>query len=142
MMRGGLNHIAFTVKDPQLSIAFYDQILTYMGYRRARISDEVKQDMQTDLYAWIGAAGCVTVRPPKPGHEEARPERRAPGLNHFAFNAASREDVDGLHELLQRIGAEILDAPADYVYLPDYYAVYFLDPDGIKLEYAYSTELG
>lgn len=142
MMRGGLNHLALTVKDPQVSIGFYNEVLTYMGYRQLRISDEVKQDMKTELYAWGGPAGVVTLRPPKPGHEDAKHVRQAPGLNHFAFNAASREDVDGLHELLRRIEAEILDAPADYLYLPDYYAVYFLDPDGIKLEFAFSTELG
>jgi catechol 2,3-dioxygenase-like lactoylglutathione lyase family enzyme len=142
MMRGGLNHLALTVKDPQRSIGFYDEVLTYMGYRKLRVSDEVQQDMKTELYAWGGAAGVVRLRPPKPGHEDARHERRAPGLNHFSFNAASREDVDGLHALLVKMGAEILDPPANYIYLPDNYAVYFLDPDGIKLEYAFSTELG
>ena len=29
------------------------------------------------------------------------------GLHHFAFDAESREDVDSLHELLQRIGARV-----------------------------------
>jgi catechol 2,3-dioxygenase-like lactoylglutathione lyase family enzyme len=36
------------------------------------------------------------------------------------------------HLLEQRV--EILDPPAEYDYLPGYYALYFLDPDGIKLE--------
>ena len=49
--------------------------------------------------------------------------------------AASRSDVDGLHEVLIEIGATILDAPAEYPdYARGYYAVFFADPDGLKLE--------
>jgi hypothetical protein len=39
---------------------------------------------------------------------------------------------------LKKIGAEILDAPAEYPqYAPGYYAVFFADPDGLKLEVVY-----
>jgi predicted lactoylglutathione lyase len=46
--------------------------------------------------------------------------------------------VDALHALLQKIGAEILDPPAHYPeYSEGYYAVFFADPDGLKLEYCH-----
>jgi hypothetical protein len=55
-----------------------------------------------------------------------------------AWAAESREDVDQLHALLLGIGATILDAPADYPkYGAGYYAVFFADPDGLKLEYVF-----
>ncbi len=39
--------------------------------------------------------------------------------------------------------AEILDAPAEYPkYGPDYYAIFFLDPDGLKLEYVFTRDSG
>ena len=42
--------------------------------------------------------------------------------------------------LLRGIGATILDAPADYPrYGPTYYAVFFADPDGLKLEYVFGA---
>jgi catechol 2,3-dioxygenase-like lactoylglutathione lyase family enzyme len=44
----------------------------------------------------------------------------------------SRRDVDALQAFLQELGARIVD-PADEYY-EDYYAVFFLDPDGLKLE--------
>jgi glyoxylase I family protein len=54
------------------------------------------------------------------------------------IEAASREDVHALHALLVRIGAKILDAPAEYPqYGAGYYAVFFADPDGLKLEYVH-----
>ena len=36
--------------------------------------------------------------------------------------------------------ATVLDAPAEYPYSPGYFAVYFTDPDGLKLEFAYAPD--
>ena len=50
----------------------------------------------------------------------------------------AESDVDALYALLQSIGADILDAPAEYPqYGAGYYAVFFADPDGLKLEYVH-----
>ena len=63
-------------------------------------------------------------------------DRYSAGLHHVAFSASSRADVDRLHELLVKIGATILDPPAEYPrYAPDYYAVFFAVPGGLKLEF-------
>jgi len=62
--------------------------------------------------------------------------RRKPGsLHHLAFRAASRQDVDRLHIALQGIGATIISAPREYPDYtpPNYYALFFKDPEGIKL---------
>lgn len=57
-------------------------------------------------------------------------------LHHLAWTADDRADVDRMHRLLLDIGATVLDAPAEYPkYGPGYYAVFFADPDGLKLEY-------
>ncbi len=62
-------------------------------------------------------------------------------MHHLAWHAESRGDVDRLHELLLAMGARILDAPADYPqYWPVYYAVFFADPDGLKLEYVWTPK--
>ena len=54
------------------------------------------------------------------------------GLHHYAFQLRSRKDVDALQTFLEKQGVRIVD-PADEYY-DDYYAVFFLDPDGLKLE--------
>jgi len=65
-------------------------------------------------------------------------DRYSSGLHHLAWNAQSRKDVDALHELLGRIGATVTDPPALYPeYAEGYYAVFFCDPDGLKLEYCF-----
>jgi catechol 2,3-dioxygenase-like lactoylglutathione lyase family enzyme len=61
-------------------------------------------------------------------------DRYSPGLHHFAWNADSRGEVDRFYGLLLERGVEILDPPAEYGYEPGYYAVFFSDPDGLKLE--------
>jgi len=58
-----------------------------------------------------------------------------------AFQAASRDDVDALHARLVERGVRVLDAPAEYPrYAPGYYAVFFSDPDGLKLELVHMPE--
>ena len=52
----------------------------------------------------------------------------------IAFRAESRSEVDALARDLAARGARILDPPREYDYTPGYYAVFFTDPDGIKLE--------
>jgi glyoxylase I family protein len=66
-------------------------------------------------------------------------DRYSCGLHHLAWVAQSRDDVDRLHELLVVIGATVLDPPADYPqYREGYYALFFADPDGLKLEFVHT----
>jgi catechol 2,3-dioxygenase-like lactoylglutathione lyase family enzyme len=55
------------------------------------------------------------------------------GFHHYAFQMRSRKDVDALQAFLrEQLQATIVDPVAEYY--DDYYAVFFLDPDGLKLE--------
>lgn len=54
------------------------------------------------------------------------------GFHHYAWSLQSRQDVDALQHWLEQHGATIVDPAGEYY--PDYYAVFFLDPDGVKLE--------
>lgn len=134
-MRGAIHHIDLTVRDPQASRGFYDAVLGFMGYR---ISDEHARGIDWDREA-AGAGFCSigVMRAEGPGAGRAH-DRYSPGLHHLAWTAESRADVDALHALLVEIGATVLDPPADYPrYGAGYYAVFFADPDGLKLEYVY-----
>ncbi len=133
-MRGFVNHIDLTVTDPKRSKPFYEAVLGFLGYRC--IADH-ERGCDFDLTTPQGFTSIGIMR--AQGENAARKhDRYSPGLHHLAWNAASREDVDGMHELLLKIGATILDAPADYPkYGPGYYAVFFADPDGLKLEFVH-----
>jgi glyoxylase I family protein len=134
-MRGMVNHIDLTVLDPGRSLSFYEAILGFMGYRCV---SRHARGYDFDLLRPDGGFCSVGIMRAE-GEGRARPhDRQSPGLHHLAWNAESREDVDRLHDLLRRIGAAVLDAPADYPrYGAGYYAVFFADPDGLKLEYVH-----
>jgi catechol 2,3-dioxygenase-like lactoylglutathione lyase family enzyme len=61
-------------------------------------------------------------------------DRYRVGLHHLAFEARSRGAVNERAGWLRDQGAEIESGPEEYAYLPGYYAVFFYDPDGMKLE--------
>lgn len=57
------------------------------------------------------------------------------GLCEVAFRAESRVQVDAIARDVPGFGGTILDPPREYPeYVPGYYAVFFADPDGVKLE--------
>ena len=61
--------------------------------------------------------------------------RSAPGTTATPWDCTiSRSVVDERHEWLASTGATIESPPSEYSYIPGYYAVFFYDPDGIKLE--------
>jgi glyoxylase I family protein len=61
-------------------------------------------------------------------------DRYAVGLHHLALGAPSRAVVDAVAAWLREEGAEIDGGPGERAYSPGYYAVFFFDPDGLKLE--------
>jgi len=134
LMRGGIHHIDLTVKDAHASRAFYEAVLGFMGYG---LGDSYPIGYDFDLKRGDGfcSIGIRSESGPRTGREH---DRYTPGLHHLAWEAESREDVDAMYAHLQSIGATILDAPAEYPkYGPTYYAVFFADPDGLKLEYVH-----
>ncbi|MEZ6011831.1 MAG: VOC family protein [Hyphomonas sp.] len=134
-MRGLVNHVDLTVKDIAASRPFYEAVLGHMGYA---VSSAHQRGVDFDLTTPEGVFCSIgIVRASEDG--ASRPhDRYAPGLHHLAWTAADRADVDAMYQLLLDIGATILDSPADYPrYGPGYYAVFFADPDGLKLEYVH-----
>jgi len=129
---GAIHHIDITVRDPERALRFYDFVLPLMGFRR--IEDAAEGPL------WAGAQVEVGLQTARADSTTAH-DRRSPGLHHLAFTAPTRESVDGLYEKLQAADVPIFDPPADYPeYAPGYYAVFFADPDDIKLEYVFTPE--
>lgn len=130
-MGQALHHLDLNVRDLERSEAFYRELLDRFGLA------EIERDEH-----WIsfGTDTCyitlVQTREPFLYHGF---HRKRIGVNHLAFPAPTHEAVDELHDWLVGCGATILyggpmemgtdDAPN--------YAVYFEDPDRLKLEYVY-----
>ena len=57
------------------------------------------------------------------------------GAIHFAFDAASKEEVEDRKKALEANGVEVL-GPIDLDWV---YSIYFKDPNGVQLEFAYTV---
>lgn len=131
--RGTLNHLRLTVSNIAKAEKFYDPIARFMGYSLVEKSNH--------RLSWAGLAGhgnlqFLILSQSKKGRSRPH-DRYSPGLHHVAWNAESREEVDAFYEMLLENNVCILDPPADYSYEPGYYAVFFADPDGMKLEFVH-----
>ena len=148
-IRGPLTHLDLSISDPDRAIPFYDALLRALGYERLEIPAPDFQGSAPRRAAWqvrldSGASFGIEVRPSS-GPDKGRPnDRYAPGMHHMAFHAESASDVERIHRAMIEAGATVLDPPVDYTgqrgYCPGYYAAFYADPDGIKIEVAYIPE--
>jgi catechol 2,3-dioxygenase-like lactoylglutathione lyase family enzyme len=138
-MRGLVHHIDLTVVDPTRSFAFYDTLLTALGYRLER---EDKRGFDWNLVTMDGSQSIGIVRASAAGNQHPH-DRYSPGVHHLALALESRGDVDRMHAVMIGIGANVLDGPTEYNRYNEgrgYYAVFFADPDGIKLECVFTPQ--
>jgi catechol 2,3-dioxygenase-like lactoylglutathione lyase family enzyme len=133
IIRGAFHHIDLNVSDLDAAKRVYAPVLEFLGY--VQVKDE-PTGCEWDLRApGDGRGASLGLRLCDPVLAAHAHRRYAPGLHHLAWRAESREDVDALHRLLVERDIQVLDAPAHYPeYSGDYYAVFFEDPDGMKLE--------
>jgi len=132
-----ISHLQITVRDMEQAAPFYDKLMPLLGFDpQARVSASIEaHDFHVVEYSHPRLSFAISS--PRQAFKEERVHRRRPGsLHHLAFEAPSRAEVDRLYEALQAIGAQIVTPPREYPEYtpPGYYALFFKDPDGNKLE--------
>jgi catechol 2,3-dioxygenase-like lactoylglutathione lyase family enzyme len=131
-MRASVYHLQMNVIDATVSVPFYRELLGYFEYRVTLGTADLLGMSNGTTDVWIVQAPADRAA--------AGFHRKNPGLNHVAFRVASAADVDRFHdEFLKPRGLPVLyGGPRDYPeYRPGYHAVFFEDPDRLKLEVAY-----
>jgi catechol 2,3-dioxygenase-like lactoylglutathione lyase family enzyme len=130
MRTSGVHHVDLVVSSIERSLPFYRELLAPLGFHRV---GEVEGERGETIWYLSGPGSSIGLR-------EAQSERPQPvyryevGLHHLALEASSRAAVDERGAWLRSRGIEIESGPEEYGYSPGYYAVFFFDPDGIKLE--------
>ena len=123
----GIDHLVIRVGDFERSKRFYKKVLGFLGFKLKYEYGGAAGWSNGKTLFWIGEADAEGKRHP---HRIGNI-----GFHHYAFELGKRKDVDDLYALLRKIKARVVDPPADYPsYGEGYYAVFFLDPDGLKLE--------
>jgi glyoxylase I family protein len=125
----GVHHIDLVVSSILRSLPFYRDLLEPLGWHRI---GEVEGERGETIWYLSGPGSSIGLREAQSPSEPY--DRYSVGLHHLALEAPSRFAVDERAEWLRSRGAEIESGPEEYSYAPGYYAVFFYDPDGIKLE--------
>jgi catechol 2,3-dioxygenase-like lactoylglutathione lyase family enzyme len=125
----GVHHVDLVVSSIERSLPFYTELLGPLGYHRV---GEVQGERGETIWYISGPGTAVGLREAQSASDEY--DRYRVGLHHLAFEADSRALVDERADWLRSRGAELESEPQEYTYIPGYYAVFFYDPDGLKLE--------
>ena len=120
----GIDHLVLRVGDFERSKAFYGKLLRFLGFK---VLDEYE-----DAIGWTNGKTRLWLGPADKKGRARKYRVGDIGFHHYAFELRSRKDVDDLQEFLETEGVTIVDPAGEYY--DDYYAVFFLDPDGMKFE--------
>lgn len=126
-MKGTLHHIEIYVKDLNKSIAFWGWLLETLNYK--------EYQRWTSGISYILDKSYIVFVQVEDKYLEIPYHRCGAGLNHLAFYGESRAFVDEITIKLREKGIAILyEDRHPYAGGFDYYAVFFEDPDRMKVE--------
>lgn len=129
-----IRHVDIVVTSMERSLNFYKELLGPLGWEIENTIEGERGEYLTYLAGPNGfAGGAIGLRQRQSKNKETPYDRYDLGLHHVAINVPNREDVDSCATWLNKSGHEIEDGPAEF-YNQHYYAVFFYDPDGMKLE--------
>jgi predicted lactoylglutathione lyase len=118
-----LDHIDLRVSDLKRAHKFYGKLLPALGFIRNRSSGR------------CGIFYAAGGEKPEAFFAFNQNRRHQPNNTRIAFWAETREEVDRLARLVRKIGGKNLEGPElCRAYSRGYYACFFEDPAGNKLE--------
>jgi catechol 2,3-dioxygenase-like lactoylglutathione lyase family enzyme len=129
-------HVDLVVSSIERSLPFYRGLLEPLGWTTLR---EIEGERGETIWymSMPGPTSGLGLRDKQSDAHAVPYDRYAVGVHHVCFDARTREVVDERAQWLAAQGATIESGPKEYPYVPGYYAVFFYDPDGIKLELRY-----
>lgn len=122
----GIDHIYIAVSDIKASEAFYDRVMGALGFRKNIF--EIGGDPHIQYFN--RHFGFVL----RPARLAGAHDPYSPGLHHLCLRVDSMEDVTEAATRLIALGITVTEPRLYPEYAPDYSAIFFSDPDGMRLE--------
>ena len=120
------DHIDLRVPDLAQVTSFYRKLLPALGF-----------EQELPVTGWLQYHGSGEGATEFFSVTESGAHK--PNENRIAFWASSVKEVDDIGRLLHEIGAENIEGP-EYYESAEYYAVFFEDPSGNRLEVCYRSK--
>jgi glyoxylase I family protein len=122
----GIDHLYIAVSELKRSEDFYDRVFLNLGFRKNSFSIHGDPHVQ-----YFNRHFGYVLRPAKLLRQH---DPYSPGLHHFCLRVNTPDDVHAAARQLRQAGIDV-SAPTLYPeYAPDYVAIFFSDPDGMRLE--------
>lgn len=126
-MKGVLHHIEIYVSDLAKTKDFWSWLLKELGY-------VIYQQFEGGISYKLNDSYIVFVQTEKEFLDDGYHRKRT-GLNHLAFHVDSKTEIDWFTEELRKKKVNVLyENKHPYAGGKDYCAVFFEDPDRIKVE--------
>jgi catechol 2,3-dioxygenase-like lactoylglutathione lyase family enzyme len=122
----GIDHLVLSVGDLARSKAYYARVLGFLGFR-------LKYELG-DFAGWSNGKTLFWIAQADSAGRKRKHRKGDIGFHHYAFELESRAAVDALGAFLEQHGLPVADPPGSYNGDDQYYAVFFHDPDGMRLE--------
>lgn len=122
----GIDHIYITVSNIEKSESFYDTVMNVLGFRKNQF--QVAGEKHIQYYNRY--FGYVL----RPARFLRTHDPYAPGLHHFCLRVESEKEVKEAAVRLKEKNIPVSEPRLYPDYAPDYFAVYLVDPDGVRLE--------
>ena len=123
-----IQHVDLCVSDVERSVAFYLEVLGPLG---------LEEDIRLPSYRGTEEIVYLRFGEQNLGLRAADRGEHAyygVGIEHLAFEAERREQVDEAYERCVGLGADIHFPPEQDANLDDYYAFFAFDPDRLRIE--------
>ena len=121
---GALHHVELCTSNLKQSIDFWGWLLGELGY-------EPKNEWENGR-SWVKGSTYIVIK--RATNSDLPFDRQASGLNHIAFHASSREQVDELTARVRERDDVTVLYDEQHPYAGGYYALYCENPDGVKVE--------
>ena len=136
MRSTGVHHVDLVVSDIGRALRFYRGVFGPLGWHGVH---EIPGERGETIHYVHGPGSTIGLRQAPDGAATLPVDRYRVGMHHVCLEAPTEEGLYAAAERIVALGGTISEGPRHFPeYREGYHAIFFFDPDGIKLELSWT----
>jgi catechol 2,3-dioxygenase-like lactoylglutathione lyase family enzyme len=132
----GVHHVDLVVSDIDRALRFYRGVFGPLGWHGVH---EIPGERGETIHYVHGPGSTIGLRQAPDGTVTLPVDRYRVGMHHMCLEAPTEEQLYAAAERIVALGGTISEGPRHFPeYREGYHAIFFFDPDGIKLELSWT----